>query len=174
MKYSEPKSIVLIKLDAINSEYKRARDLHDIIFLLDKRLELFTLQEYEEMGLLCVDLARLYEFKPSYKNDSMLQGCFYDDINLLESIFRRGTTYQDKMPKKEDNGKISDLESLMQENKRLKERIFTMQECEFQKDLQVMKDIAVYELVNEKLRKKLAEFMPPISNLGILKKLVRF
>jgi hypothetical protein len=173
MKFSEPKSIVTIKLDAINSKHKRARDLHDIIFLLDKRKELFTLPEYEEMQLLSINLERLYEFKVTYESDNILEGCFYDDIELLVSIFSRDTLYR-KSPSSKDENEIIDLDELIKENKKLNKKIFDLEEYEFQRSLANMKEIAVLKIQNKKLTEKLAVFMPPTSNLGILKKIVRF
>jgi len=74
-----------MKLSAINGRNK-ARDFHDIIFLADRYLALFSDEQKTKFLELSNDIDKIFSFEKAYDEDYLLKDDFERDLVLLEGI----------------------------------------------------------------------------------------
>jgi len=78
-------AMIDMKLNAINGRDK-ARDFHDIIFLANKYLALFSDEQKKRFLELSNDIDKIFSFEKAYDEDYLLKDDFERDLVLLEGI----------------------------------------------------------------------------------------
>jgi len=78
-------AMIDMKLSAINGRNK-ARDFHDIIFLADRYLALFSDEQKKKFLELSNDIDKIFSFEKAYDEDYLLKDDFERDLVLLEGI----------------------------------------------------------------------------------------
>jgi len=78
-------AMIDMKLSAINGRNK-ARDFHDIIFLADRYLALFSDEQKTKFLELSNDIDKIFSFEKAYDEDYLLKDDFERDLVLLEGI----------------------------------------------------------------------------------------
>ena len=81
-------SLIDMKLNAIYGRDK-ARDFHDIVFLADKYLSLFSDEQKKRFLELGNDIEKIFSFEKAYDEDYLLKDDFESDLVLFEGILDR-------------------------------------------------------------------------------------
>ncbi len=78
-------AMIDMKLNAVNGRDK-ARDFHDIIFLADRYLALFSDEQKKKFLELSNDIDKIFSFEKAYDEDYLLKDYFERDLVLFEGI----------------------------------------------------------------------------------------
>jgi predicted nucleotidyltransferase component of viral defense system len=78
-------ALIDMKLTAVYGRDK-ARDFHDIVFLADKYLSLFSDEQKKQFLELGNDIEKIFSFEKAYDEDYLLRDDFESDLILFEGI----------------------------------------------------------------------------------------